>query len=370
MKRSIYLLLLPVIILASCGGGEQKAGGNKEAELNKLKKERAELDTKISKLEAEVNKNKPGKTTPVAVTELTPVDFISYIEVQAQISGDQNINATPQAPGTVENVLVRPGQKVSRGQTLATLDAAVVEQQIKALEPQLELQKSLYEKQQKLWAQNIGTEVQLLSAKASYEATQKQKAALIAQRNMYTIKSPISGTVDQVNIKQGDVAAPGSPAGIRVVNFEQLKATATLGENYLGKVQQGNPVNLIFSDIKDTMKTKLSYVAKAVDEISRSFQVEVRLGHNSRLHPNMSCKMQIANYTNDDALVVPVQVIQKTAEGDMLYIVDGNKAKAVIVETGRNSNGMVEILSGLNPGDKVVVEGYQELDNGELIAIK
>lgn len=370
MKRSIYLLLFPVLMLAAaCGGGEQKAG-NAEAELTKLKKERATLDEKISKLEAEVNKTKPGKATAVTVAEIQPTEFTSYVEVQAQVNGDQNVNATPQAPGTVEAVLVHAGQKVSKGQTLATLDAAVVEQQIKALEPQLELQKALYEKQQKLWSQNIGTEVQLLSSKAQYEALTKQKAALVAQRNMYTIKAPISGTVDQVNIKTGDVAAPGSPMGIRVVSFDQLKVTATLGENYLGKVQQGNPVNLIFSDINDTMHTKLSYVSQAVDNISRSFQVEVRLPQSSKLHPNMSCKMQIANYENKKALVIPVSLIQKTAEGEMVYIADGKNAKAVIVTSGRNSNGMVEILSGLNAGDKVIMEGYQELDNGELIDIK
>jgi RND family efflux transporter MFP subunit len=369
MKRSLYLLLFPVLILAACGGGDQNAG-NKEAELTKMKKERAALDEKIAKLELEVNKNKPGKATAVTVLELAPTEFTSFVEVQAQVNGDQDVNATPQAPGTVQSVLVRAGQKVSKGQILARLDAAAIEQQIQALQPQLDLQKSLYERQQKLWSQNIGTEVQLLSAKAQYEAMTKQKAALVAQRNMYTIKSPITGTVDQVNIKTGDVAAPGSPMGIRVVSFNQLKVTATLGENYLGKVKQGNPVNLIFSDINDTIRTQLSYVSQAVDNISRSFQVEVRLPNSAKLHPNMSCKMQIANYANNNALTVPVSLIQKTAEGEMVYVVDGKKAKAVIVETGRNANGMVEVISGLSAGDKVIIEGYQELDNGELVDIK
>lgn len=366
MKRSIYLLLA-VLILASCGGEEK--GGNKEAELNKLKKERAALDDKISKLEAEVNKNRPGKAEAVSVTEVQPIDFSAYIEVQAVVNGDQNINATPQAPGTVERVLVQAGQRVSKGQTLATLDAAAIEQQIQAADVQAGLTKTLYEKQQKLWAQNIGTEVQLLSAKAQYEAASKQKAALVAQRNMYTIKSPINGTVDQVNIKAGDVASPGM-GGIRVVSFDQLKVTAELGENYLGKVKTGDRVNLIFPEIGDTIKSKLSYVAKAVDPVSRAFQVEIRLGNSAKLHPNMSGKMQIANYESANALVVPISVVQKTADGEMIYIADGNKAKAAPVKTGRIANGMVEVLEGLNAGDKVVTEGYEELDNGELITIK
>ncbi len=367
MKRHIFLALTTVI-LAACG---DKAG-DKTAELTKLKKERSALDEKIAKLETEVNKNKTGKATFVSVLEMQPKKFQAFVEVQASVNGEQNVLATPQAPGIIQRVLVRAGEHVSKGQTLAILDAAAIEQQIKAADAQVILTKSLYDKQQKLWAQNIGTEVQLLSAKTTYEATAKQREALVAQRSMYTIKSPITGTVDAVNIKEGDVASPGGNGsiGIRVVNFDALKVQSSLGENYLGKVSDGNPVNLIFTDINDTIHTKLSYVSKAVDPISRAFQVEVRLGNNKKLHPNMSCKMQIANYENSKALAVPVSVIQKTAEGDVVYVADGNKAKAVSVTTGRNSNGMVEILSGLNSGDKVIVEGYEELDNGSPISIQ
>ena len=367
MKRSVYLLLLTTSLLAACGGEEKKGGG--EAELAKLKKERAALDDKIAKLEVEVNKTKPAKGTPVSVVEMQPQDFNAYIEVQGTVRGEQNVLATPQMNGIVQRVLVRPGQRVSKGQTLVILDAASVEQNIQGIDAQLTLQKALYEKQQKLWAQNIGSEVQLLSAKAQYEATSKQKAALVAQRNMAMIKSPINGTIDAVDINVGDMGAPGL-SGIRVVNNDALKVQANLGENYIGKVKEGNPVNLVFADGTDSLKSKLTYVSKAVDPISRAFQVEVRLGNNSKLSPNMSCKMQILNYQNKGALVVPVSAIQKTADGEMVYVADGGKAKAVTVKTGRNSNGMVEILEGLQTGDKVVVEGYADLDNGKAIEIR
>jgi RND family efflux transporter MFP subunit len=366
MKRTIFLLL-SVIILASCGG-KKTTSVSKEEQLVTLKKQRSDIDAQITALEAEVNKG-TKKSEAVAVTEMQPTNFTAYVEVHAQVSGDMNVNATPQAPGIISAVLVHPGQHVNKGQTLALLDAGAIEQQIKALEPQLALQKSLYERQQKLWAQNIGTEIQLMAAKAQYEAMSKQKAALVAQRGMYSIKSPISGVVDQVNIKAGDASAPGIN-GIHVVNFDKLKVLATLGENYLGKVQENDAVNLVFPDMGDTLRRKVSYVAKAVDPVSRSFQVEVQLGSDKNLHPNMSCKMQIANYENKSALVVPVQVIQKTAEGDMVYIADGGVAKSVIIKTGRNSNGMVEVLDGLKAGDKVITEGFQEVDNGEPVKIQ
>lgn len=354
---------LALCLMVSCGGGKTET-----EELVELKKQRAQLDQKIAKLEAKNLNADSSNITPVSVLEVQPQGFSSYIEVQGVINGDENVLATPQAAGVVTEIRVRPGQRVAKGQTLALLDAAAVQQQIQAMDAQLSLAKTLYEKQQKLWAQNIGTQVQLLQSKTQYESLVNQKQALVAQRNMYAIKSPISGVVDAVDIKNGDMASPGMN-GIRVVSRDKLKATANLGENYLGKVKQGDPVTLVFPDINDSMRTRLSYVSQAVNPLSRSFAVEVKLGPKRNLHPNMSCKLKIANYENSNALIVPVSVIQRTAEGDMLLIAEGDKAKSIRVQTGKNANGMVEILSGLKPGDKVITAGYEDLDNGDRIKV-
>jgi len=364
MKPLIYLLI-PAIIFASCSGTKP----DKATELAKLKSERADIDLKIKNLEAGTKDSATVKITPVSVTDVQPTDFNAYVEVQSQIAGDENVLAGSLAPGTVKSILVQVGQRVSKGQVLAILDASTIEQQIEGMNPQLTLLKSVYEKQQNLWKQNIGTEVQLMTAKANYEAAQKQAETLKSQRDMFRVVSPISGIVDAVNLKVGEVAAIGMN-GIRVVSYDKLKAEASLGENYLGKVKQGDRVLLVLPDVNDTIRTTLSYVSQAVDPQSRAFIVQVRLANNNKLHPNMACLMKIANYENKQALVVPVSVIQRTSNGDMLYIADGNKAKSVFVKTGRNANGMVEILSGLNPGDKVITKGYEEMDNGQQLMIQ
>lgn len=348
MKRSIYLLTAATLFLASCGGGEAE------------KKQEAKADSAAA----------VRKAIPVSVMEVQPAPFTAYIEIQSQITGDQNVNAIPQAPGAVRSINVQVGQKVGKGQLLASIDAATVDQQIKAMEPNIILTKTLYEKQQSLWEQQIGTEVQLLQAKAAYESATSQKAALVAQRNMYRIVSPISGTVDQINLKIGEMAGGMNPNGIRVVDLDKMKAEAKLGENYLGKVQKGDDVILVLADINDSILTKVSYVGQSIDPVSRTFTVEVKLGNNKKLRPNMSCKMKIANYKNNSVITVPVSVIQKTSEGEVIYVANGNKAKAVMVSTGQNSNGMVEILSGLEAGEKIIIEGFQELDNGAPISVK
>ena len=358
--KKLILLLMSATVLAACG-----SNNGKKEDIEKLKKERSALDQKIKALEGPVN-DSAKKATPVSIMEVQPTDFISTINVQSQITGDQNTFASSQAPGIVNNVLVHTGERVSKGQVLATLDVAAMEQQIEGQQAQLTLAKTVYEKQKNLWAQNIGTEVQLLQSKANYESAQSQQAALIAQKNMYRVLSPITGVVDQMNLKVGDATAPGAQS-IRVVNTDKLKAEANLGENYLGKVKTGNPVTLIFPDLNDSVKTSLTYVAEAVDPMSRAFLVQVKLNNNHNLHPNMSCIMKIGNYESKNTLTVPIAVIQKTSKGEMLYVADGDKAKAVYIKTGANSNGLVEVLSGLNAGDKVITAGFEDLDNGDPI---
>lgn len=363
MKRIISLSF--ILLLAACSGKKE----SKTETLTRLKKERADLDAQIKKLEVNPQTDTVRPPVPVAVQEVQYGAFHAFIDVQSSITSDENVKATPQMAGVVRTINVQPGQYVRKGQVLAALDAAALEQQIAAQEAQLSLAQTLYQKQQELWKQQIGTEVQLLQAKAAYESASKQRAALIAQRNMYRIVAPISGVVDQVNVKVGDMASPGM-TGIQIVNNSKLKAEANLGENYLGHVQAGDPVVLFFPELHDSLRARLSYVARAVDPVSRAFGVEVRLPANAKLHPNMSARMRINNYTNPQALVVPVSVVQHTPEGDMVYVDDNGRAKAVIINTGRNSDGLVEITGGLKPGDRVITEGYLDVNDGDRIAVQ
>jgi len=365
MKQLITIIIASTLVLSSCGSKKEDPA----AAIAKLKKERADLDLKINELEAKSGKKDTLKSIAVGVTELQTQSFQSFIDVQTSITGDETVTATPQASGVIKSILVHVGQHVSKGQVMAILDASTQDQQLAAQDIQISLLKTLYEKQQKLWAQSIGTEVQLMTARTNYEAALKQRAAGSAMKNMYRIVSPISGTVDQMNLKEGDMVSPGL-SGILIVNDSRLKADANLGEIYLGKVHAGNPVTIVFPDTNDSINTKISYVAESVNPVSRAFNVQVQLGSNKKLHPNMSARMKIANYASQNALLVPVAAIQKTSAGDVVFLAEGNVAKSVPIVSGRNENGMVEILKGLKAGDKVITAGFEDLDNGTTIKVQ
>lgn len=361
MTRSISIGLA-VMTLVAC----HSKPVSKQDELKKLRAQQQELNEKIAKLQAELQGGQPAalqKTFTVAVTTLQPVAFKSYVEVQGRVDAEQNVNATPEVPGIVRQIYVQVGQKVTAGQVLAQLDDDVQRQAIAQLQTQLDFAKSLYEKQKNLWEQNIGTEVQLLQARTNYESLQKNMAIQKAQLAKYRLSSPIRGTVDAVDIKIGQSLSPGIPA-IRVVNTDLLKVKAQVGETYASRISQGDEAKLIFPDLHDTLQTRLSYVAKVIDPLSRSFNVEVKLPPSKNLRPNMLAVIQIVGYRNKNAIVVPVETIQKAGNGDFVMVAVGKKARKKRVTVGEIYDGKAEIKSGLQAGDQLITAGYADLDEG------
>jgi membrane fusion protein, multidrug efflux system len=357
MKKLIYLAV--VLVFAACGKPKDK-----NAELAKLKKERNELNVKISALEKELGKTTVVAVSDVSVQEIIPTTFKNYLEVQGKVDAEQNVQVNPEAPGVITGIYVAAGQRVSRGQVLAQLDDKVLRQNIAQLQTQLELANSLYRRQKNLWDQKIGTEVQFLTAKSQKEGLERQMGVLRSQQSLYKIKSPISGTVDRMDLKLGQAVSPGMP-GITVVNTNDLKVKAQVAESYAGRVNQGDEVEIILPDVPDSLKTRVTFASRVIDPISRSFNVDVKLPGKSAYRPNMLAILRIVDYKIENAITVPINAIQKSETADYVFVAENGKAKRVNVRTGKVSEGKAEILVGLKAGDKVVVTGMQDLNEGD-----
>ncbi|MBP9186038.1 MAG: efflux RND transporter periplasmic adaptor subunit [Bacteroidia bacterium] len=371
--KSILMVAGLVTIFAACGGGNDLE--SKKAELEKLKAQQVELAAKIADLNDEVialgdtSTHENLRAKVIATTTVATQNFIHAIDVQGRVDGDENIVYSAKAPGMVKRVNVKVGDKVSAGQVLAELDADVIKSQIETVKKGLELAAVVYEKRKALWDQKVGSELEFLQAKNQKENLEKQIASIKENLQMYVIKAEYSGTVDLVNIKVGQGAAPGVPA-ISVINPSALKIKADLSESYANLVKQGNPVLINFPDINKSSKSVVTYASKSINNLTRTFNVEVALPSESEYHPNMVAEIKIVDYENKNAMVVPINVIQEIDGQKLVYIVtkdSTNKtiAKKVVVKVGKTYGTNAEILNGLNVGDQVITTGYQDLTDGE-----
>ncbi len=360
--KKIYIIAT-ALFLAACGGKST----DKNAELNALKKQRTEIEAKIAKLESELSVNAPkAEAKDVAILDATETSFKNYIEIQGRIDAEDNVQVSSETPGVVTAVYAKIGQQVSRGQVLAQLDDQVLKQQISEAQTQLELATTLYERQKNLWDQKIGTEVQFLNAQTQKNAAERRIATIRSQISMYKVKAPISGTIDLMDLKVGQAVSPGI-SSIRIVNASKLKAKAQLAESYAGTVSQGDEVNVIFPDIPDSLNTKISFVSKTIDPASRSFDVQINLPSNAKYRPNMIAILKIVDYTNNKAIVIPINAVQKAESGSYVYVAEGGKAKRAEIKTGKTSSGKIEVLSGLKAGDKVIIGGLQDLNADDTV---
>jgi membrane fusion protein (multidrug efflux system) len=364
MKKILYLSA--VLFLAACSSKPK----DPKAELADLKKQQSELSAKITALQAKVGTTDSTKGADVSAITIRPGQFTNYVQIQGRIDAQDNVTAYPQATATITAIYVKVGDHVSKGQVLAQLDNSVLLQNIAQAQAKASLSQQLYQRQKNLWDQKIGTEVQFLQAQTTLQSDVKQVASLRQQSDQYRIVSPISGIIDQMDLKLGAVASPGGQgSGIRVVNADNLKVKADVPESYSSSVNQGDSVKVLFPDVADSITTRVTFAAKVIDPTSRSFGIEIKLPHSNEYRPNMTAVLKIADYSKKNTIVIPVNAIQKSDEGDYVYVSVNGYAKRKSITEGPTSGGLTEITSGLSAGDQVITEGASELGDGDKVKI-
>ncbi|MBK0403351.1 efflux RND transporter periplasmic adaptor subunit [Adhaeribacter sp. BT258] len=375
MKKPITILSLAIIVaFSACNSG----GGDKTAQLDQLKKEQAEIEAKIATLEGELKIAGKGtelteKPVPVNVLEVKPQAFKHYLEVQGKVDFNQNVMVSAKVPGVLTSVRVNRGDRVSKGQTLATIDASVLDLSIAELQSSVELARTVFNKQKNLWDQKIGTEIQYLTAKNNKESLENKLATLKEQRDQYNIKAPISGLVDEVLPKSGEAVAPGVGI-IRVVNPAGTKIVADISESYAAKIRKGDEAVVFFPDLNKEIPATVRVVGTAINPNNRAFTIELGLKNTQdvKLNPNMIAVVRINDYSQESAMVLPVNLIQKDETSSYVYVVEqqGEKkiAKRRPVTTGQSYKDKIEVLSGVSENDKVISSGYQNLNEGQPVA--
>jgi RND family efflux transporter MFP subunit len=384
MKKIIYSLCLTSVFLACSGDqaastqdliasknlkGLKTQKEKKLKSLNALKLELNQINTAISDLDPS------EKLALISMFEVKPENFEHCIDIQANIKTRQNVLLYPEYNGTLKRVYVAEGQKVKKGKLLAQIDDAGLKNQLEQLEIQAKLSKTTYERTQRLWDQNIGSEMQLLQTKANYESQLKSIAQLKKQLQRTQILAPFSGTIDEIVANTGANLLPGQTPVMRIVNLQQMYTEASVPERYLREVKKGTSAKVSIPMLDREYSTTIRQTGNFINPNNRSFRVETPLPNpDEMIKPNLSCKLKINDYSNPQALMIPLRIVKENALGKK-YIFklkpDGKdqvyRTQQIFVQLGKKSSDKIEVLEGLQAGDLLVDEGATIVENNQRV---
>ncbi|HYK44873.1 MAG TPA: efflux RND transporter periplasmic adaptor subunit [Parafilimonas sp.] len=365
--------------LASCGAKKTTdTVTEKKSKLETLKKQQQQLNGEITALEKEIYKldpsARPEKPKLVAVSKIILQNFNHYIDLQAKVDANNISYVTPRGqPGLVKAVYVNAGDYVKKGQLLLKLDDAVAKRQIEQLQTQLSYAQDIYNRRNNLWKENIGTEVELLSAKNNVDQIEKQIDLAKEQWAFTNVYSEKTGIAEEVTIHAGENFSGNPQAGgyIKLVNNADLKVTAEVPENYLGRVKTGSTVEVTLPDIDKTFNTTVSVSGRVINPNSRSFYIDARIPAGVNARPNQLAEVKILDYSATNVITIPVNTLQTDEKGKFVLVAVNENGKLYArkkqVVIGELYSDQIEIKSGLAEGDILITNGYENLYDGQLI---
>ena len=383
--KKIFATLLITGFLISCGGDKKTASIDKAIaakDINKLKEARiaiqkeydiigaqlVQIDAALSELDT------VKKVALVTTTTIKDTAFTHYIDIQGNIETKENVIIYPEFSGTLTQVLVTSGQKVTKGQLLARIDDGGLSNQLAQMETQAALAKTTFERQQNLWNQKIGSEIQYLQAKTNYEAQLKAVAQMKAQLAKTIVRAPFSGVIDEVITEKGQVVAPGQPL-MRIVNLSNMYVASNIPENFIGKIKNGASVEVFIKSIGKTVTGNVRQVGNYINPNNRNFSIEIAVpNQDNLLRPNQVAVLKIADYTKANAVLIPESIVTENASGEkIVYTINSQSKKAVAVKkeikTGLTSGANIEVLEGLANGDVVIIEGARSVQDGDAVEV-
>jgi len=383
MKSTISTLLLTLgLISVSCqskssGSIDELIASNDEsllrAKRTELSAQRNALDADIKRLDVVIASLDKSASLPLVATyEVTPQEFNHFTSFQGTVKTMKNINVYPEMPGQLLEVLVVEGQKVEKGQVLARIDDGGLLAQLAQAKSQLLLAETVYNRQERLWSQNIGSEIQFLQAKTQFESAEKAVDALSLQAEKSVVRAPFDGTVDQIFKEPGTIVAPGIGSELfRVVNIDEVYVEVDVPETHITSISEDSKVQVSLPAIGENISAKIARVSKVINPSNRSFTVEIPLKNKSGfIRPNLMASVAINDYSNQSAIMIPQSVVSENAEGQQYCFAleksaKGYVAKRLIIETGKTSEDFIEVLDGVENGALLITEGAKKVSDNQ-----
>ncbi len=384
--KNILPILIFILVLTACGGDSATTSVEDviaSSDLEAIKTKRAEIKTQqttvqeqLKALDAAIKElDKTDNATLITVQTVKDTLFQHFIELQGNVETTQNVIIYPEFQGTLTRVFVTEGDRVSKGQVLARIDDGGLSSQLGQLEAQAALAKTTYERQKRLWDQSIGSEIQYLQTKTSYESAEKAVNQMKSQLAKTAVRAPFSGVIDDVITEQGTVVSAGQQL-FRIINLKDMHIKADVPERFIKNVTKGKNVTVEFPILGETITTTVKQTGNYINPNNRTFSVEVDVPNTAgTIKPNLTAKLKINDYTSENAILIPLHVISEDGQGaQYVYtaLTETNNqvsAKRKFITTGKAQGDYIEILDGLNTGDQIIVEGARSVKEGQAVKI-
>ena len=345
---------------------------------DELVNEQLIIAQKIKQLDEQIKELSPDRNIPLITTMTTKAEeFKHYLELQGSVETKKNVVITPEMPGILTKVYVKEGDRVVKGQLLAQIDDGGLSQQIASLQIQADLAKTTFDRQSRLWDQKIGSEIQYLQAKSAFESAVESVNQLKQQLAKSNIRAPFTGVVDDVITEQGNVVAAGQTQLIRIVNLDDMYIQTDVPESYITSIVDGKEVEVMFPVLGKTLKSSIRQTGNFINPANRTFKVEIAVPNKNRtIKPNLTARLKINDYTSDKAILIPQSIISENASAEQyVYVLkekveDKAVANQVVITTGKTQGDKIEVLSGLNENDELIVEGARSVKNEQTVKIK
>lgn len=381
--RNIITLLAVTLFLASCGGGTESVSLEEQSietlrDSLRAKQGRYQAMAKdIESLKTLIEQKDPSakKRLPVVTTQkVERSDFAHYTDVQGSVEAEDLVSVSSETGGRIVDLKIQEGQAVRKGQLVAKVDLEQIEKQIAELETQLELANDLYDRQKRLWDQEIGSEVQYLQAKNNKERLEKSLESIKLQLSKEDVYAPISGVVEMLIVNAGEIAAPGAPIA-QILNTSKVKIVADVPETLIRAVNKGERVTASIPALDWEKEVRITDLGRTIDKTNRTLKIEAAISNNGKIKPNLLATMRIKDREEKDVVTIPLELVQQEVGGDKYVMVktqddESAVAKKVYVKTGESYEGNVVIEDGLKGGEEIIVKGSRSLNDGEEIEVQ
>ena len=385
--KHILSILMAALLLASCGSDNKKSIEDiiADGDLTTIREKRSEIVAQqqliadqIKQLDDKIAILDTTKRIPLITTfTAKEIVFNHFLELQGNVQTKQNLVIYPEMAGVLRRVYVKEGQQVDKGQLLASIDDGGLGQQVAQLQIQADLAKTTFERQERLWNQKIGSEIQYLQAKSNYEAQQKAVNQMQSQLEKTMVRAPFKGVIDDVITDQGSVVAPGQSQLMRIVNLDNMYIETNVPESYIANVTKNKNLQVDFPVLGKTMDAKIRQAGNFINPSNRTFKIEVAVPNKDRdIKPNLTAKLRINDYTNANAILIPQSIISENENGQQyIYVIkdkndkDEAIAERVIIETGKTQEDVIEVLAGIQDGTEIIEEGARSVKNGQAVKV-